>query len=244
VPRLPVMALIAALVIATSTVMLIRVLPATQFAAPPFLSPGGTFTVTQGTYVVYFYSVNAISVSSNVTADFAFHEEPFPVVVISAPLPPGLRLSISYTGPITGYPYGISVYNDTSIGTIVIEGLSGWQCDTSLFHYDYGAGSGRIPTTVIKYGDLYVAIPRWPPPNWVYTADDKGVYFYDQNGNYIGKCWWAKTLKSTTGYSQSFVVTARTYIFPNGTSVVIAVRPYIMAGVKPSADAQVTITAS
>jgi len=246
--RVPVLVLIAALIIATTVTILIRVLPASQFAAPPLVSPSATFTVTQGSYVVYFYSANAISVSSNVTVDFAFHTVlPAPIITLSAPLPPGITLSISYTDPITGYTQGISIYNDTAIGTLVITfGSSTWDCTLGILNYDYGAGAytWKIPTTVIYRNGLYIAIPRWPPSDWVYSADANGVSFYDKNGNYIGTCYWNKKLTGTTGYSQYFDTVTKTYIFPDGRSIVIAVRPYIMAGVGASQDALITISAS
>jgi len=239
--RVPMLVLIAAIVIATTATILIHVLPIAQLAAPPLVTPDTTFTVAEGTYAVYYYSATTVSVSSNVTADFnTLSLTGLPVVSLSRPLPAGIMIYIVYYDPLRKVNVDIYLYNDTATGKAYyksIMNMIGWSCP--LYY-----GPDDFPAVVIRLKDKVVLYPDIASMNWVARADDDYVYYYDSSGNLIVQCNYQVRYASTTGYSQSFDNTPYTYLLPDGSTIAIAVRPFIIAAVKPTADAQVTISAS
>jgi len=237
--RVPVLVLIAALVIATTATILIHVLPISQLAAPPLVNPSTTFTVAEGTYAVFYYSATSVSVSSNVTADFGLLSTSYtPVVALSAPLPPNIMIRITYTDPVAKYTVDVFLYNDTATGKTYYKYVY-WPSPNAFPWY-----VGDFPAVVVRQANKIVLYPDVWSMGWIVKADDNGITFYDQNGYVVASAGYMVKYHSTTGYSQSFENTPYTYILPDGSTIAIAVRPFIIAAVKPTADAQVTISAS
>jgi len=239
--KFPAVALIAALVIATTATILIRVLPVAQLAAPPLVTPDTTFTVAEGTYAVYYYSGTSVSVSSNVTADFGLLSlTGLPVVSLSRPLPPNIIIHFVYYDPLKKTYADIYLYNDTATGKTYYK--NSWPAtDLSCWPDDM---PNDFPAAVVRLEDKVVLYPDIASMNWVARADGDNVYYYNSNGNLVAQCGYQVRYTSTTGYSQSFDNTPYTYLLPDGSTIAIAVRPFIIAAVKPSANAQVTISAS
>jgi len=238
--RVPVLVLIAALVIATTATILIHVLPISQLAAPPLVNPSKTFTVAEGTYAVFYYSATSVSVSSNVTADFGFLSTPqTPVVALSAPLPPNIMIRITYRDPVAKYTVDVYLYNDTAAGKTYYKNVCYWPSFNAYPYY-----CGDFPAVVVRQANKIVLYPDIWSMGWIAKADDGGITFYDRSGNVVIHDSYMVKYPSTTGYSQSFENTPYTYILPDGSTIAIAVRPFIIAAVKPTADAQVTISAS
>jgi len=239
--RVPMLVLIAAIVIATTATILIHVLPIAQLAAPPLVTPDTTFTVAEGTYAVYYYSATTVSVSSNVTADFGVLSlTGLPVVSLSRPLPANIMIHFIYYDPLEKTYVDIYLYNDTATGRAYYKSITSailWSC---FLYY----GPDDFPAVVIRLGDKVVLYPDIASMNWVARASDGSVYYYDSGGNLVAQCGYQVRYTSTTGYSQSFDNTPYTYLLPDGSTIAIAVRPFIVAAVKPTADARVTISAS
>jgi len=239
--KFPAVVLIAALVIATTATILIRVLPIAQLAAPPLVTPDTAFTVAEGTYAVYYYSATTVSVSSNVTADFGLLSlTGLPVVSLSRPLPAGIMIHFVYYDPLKKTYADIYLYNDTATGKAYYKSITNMIMQSCFPYY----GPDDFPAVVIRLEDKVVLYPDIASMNWVARADDNNVYYYDSGGNLVAQCSYQVRYASTTGYSQSFDNTPYTYLLPDGSTIAIAVRPFIIAAVKPTADAQVTISAS
>jgi len=236
--RLPILALVAALVIATSVTILIHVIPRGA-AAPPVVYPDTSFTAIEGSYTVYAYSADDVSVSSNVTASFYIAGLPMlPYIALSEALPPNASVALSYYDPLAGSNVDAYVYTD-SAGKVYYR-MTGYasygRCTVSLI--------GSVPAIVYTAGaGTVIVVPDYA--RLVVVAGDSGVnVYYPPVGNSpIITCAYALSYDDATGYSHR-IGSANKAIMIGGKSISAVVRPIAVAAVKPAADARITITAS
>jgi len=245
-PRLPVMALIAALVIATTAVILIRVVPINVFA-PPIVSPSYSITVPAGSPASYIYSASASSVSSNVSVDFRLASLlGAPYVAISGPLPQDTKIVIQYRDPVTGSSYTFTLINRSTTGKtyyVLNTYPSGCSNYGSIGYIDSLVGYPYATAVVVRTAaGSYILYPNLTEVGYI-SVDTNGITVYKYDGTVWVKCNWHKTYLGTTGYTLSTDNTVYNFVFGE-KSLSIAVRPIIIGAVWANSDAHITISLS
>jgi len=232
--RVPVLALVAALVVAASVTILIHVLPRGA-AAPLVVYPNTSFVAINGSYTVYAYSADAVSVSSNVTASFYIAGLALPYVALSEALPPDAMVDISYYDPLAGGNVDLRLITDST------GAVSYYILGTRSYTYCSVNYVGSVPaiTYTTSEGSVLV-VPDYTQLTVV--AGDSGIAV-QYGGSIIIRCNYALIYANVTSYSQQLGST-NIAIMVRGKSISAVVRPIAVAAVKPTADAQVTISAS
>jgi len=240
--RVPILALVATLIIATTVTILIHVVSLTEFA-PPIVSPSATFTVPVGSPVAYMHSASTVSVSSNVTADYRIASLVFaPYVALSAPLPQGVYVKIDYTDPISGDSYSFALYN-ASDGRVYYYRISGPStCTINYKPYSVDNNFFIAKAAVIKTGNSIILYPNLADLGFVQISNST-VSWVDPSGTVIATCKWHKTYLGTTGYSLDIGGSKYSIIVKN-VPISVVVRPFVIGAVWTSRDAKVTISAS
>jgi len=237
-PRLPALALVAALVVATSVTILIHVIPRAA-GAPPVVYPGTSFTAIGGSYTAYAYSADDVSVSSNVTASFYVAGLPMlPYLALSEALPPNASVTLSYYDPLVGSNVNAYVYTDSAGGVYYRMGGEGamGRCVVYLI--------GSVPALAYTTGaGTVIVVPDYT--KLVVVADGSGVkvYYPPVSSSPIITCAHALSYANATGYSHR-IGSVNVAIMIGGKSISAVVRPIAVAAVSPTADARITITAS
>jgi len=242
--RVPILALVAALIIATTVTILIHVVSMTEFA-PPIVSPSATFTVPVGSPVAYMYSASAVSVASNVTVDYRIASFVFaPYVALSAPLPQGVFLRIDYKDPISGDSYTFALYNASNGNVyyyrITYPSTCTWYIDPYLVDNKFFFAKAAVVRTGAGTLILY---PNLADVGFVQIDNSTVSWVQYSDGKVIATCNWHKTYLGTTGYSLN-IGNLQYSIIVKDTPISVVVRSYVIGAVWTSKDAKVTISAS
>jgi len=233
--KIPIPALIAAIVVATSIAILISVVPTSSFA-PPVVYPSTTFTVPAGGFAVYAYSATSISATSNVTADFYLAGLPgLAYVALSCQIPPSSSITVYYYDPLAGTSGPLVLKTDSSGALSYVIYGSKWTTSTC------SVSDAVVPAAVYNAGNSIIVYPDFSKLS--ITANGTGVYVYDASGALIAACRYGKSYTATKSYSDS-VANAYASFIVNGTSISAVVRPFVVAAVSPSGNARIMISAS
>jgi len=241
--RVPIpLALAAALVIATTAVLILNVLPAGTLYGPPYVYPSTSFQVAKNNWAVYYVSAHYIEARAGATAFWGIAEfVNTPVLVINGTIPPGTTLTLYYYSPLAQSWYTFYLVNDTN-GVTYYRDPPGYTCSW----YPLNGAPSNMPAIVYRHGDLVVVIPDMAnvAKDWIALPSTGGIEWYGADGFKRASCGYVKTYDGTLGYSLSFDGYTATYVLPGGTNIRITARPFLIGTVRPTATTTVTISAS
>jgi len=241
--RVPIpLAFAAAVVLATTAVLILKVVPAGTLYGPPYVYPSTSFQVAKDSWAVYYVSAHYIEARAGATAFWGIAEfVNTPVLVINGTIPPGTTLEIIYYSPLTGSYYRNYIVN-SSTGVTYYRDPPMYTCSW----YPLNGAPSNMPATVYRHGDLVVVIPDFAnvAKDWIAQPSTGGIEWYGKDGLKKASCGYRRTYDDTLGYSLSFDGYTATYVLPGGTNIRITARPFLIGTVRPTATTTVTITAS
>jgi len=234
-----------ALVIATTAVLLIQVVSPTEFA-PPVVSPSRTIVVLPDSPVTYLFSAASIKATSNATVDFRLISLlGTPYIAVNGPLPADVKIPITYTDPITGSSYTLTLVNRSTTRKVyyVLSGTpAGCTSYGNIGTIDSFVGTVRASAVVRRVGDIYILYPNLTEVGYMLVSASNLVVYRPDGSKWID-CTWHKLYLNTTTYNLNIGYTAYNLVVGD-RSLTIVVRPFVVGAVWAKSSAEVNLELS
>jgi len=241
--RVPIpLAFAAAVVLATTAVLVFKFVPPGTVVAPPYVYPSTSFQVAEDSWAVYYVSAHYIEARAGAPAFWGIAEfVNTPVLVFNDTIPPGTTILIFYYSVLADRVHSLYFINDTN-GVSYYHHAPMYTCDW----YVYAGAPEHMPAKVYRRGNLVVIVPDFESvaKDWIAQPTTSGISWYGKDGREKARCSYLRTYNGTLGYSLFFNGTSRTFKLPNGRYVSMTARPFLIGTVRPTATTTVTITVS